>query len=147
MNKFLSFLRSYLGHVGAYFMFTMLAFGLFSLSIGETANPLKLGLIFSSLLFAALIGIADYVFRFKFLGAYVAKVAVHGVLTIASFALSFIAVAGLVERGRTALFGVLFFAVFYLVIAVVRCVYHYTTEKKANAKKGYTNLYTPKNLD
>ena len=65
----------------------------------------------------------------------------------ASFAVSFILVAGVIERGKTAVYGVIAFSLFYVILATVRCVYHYATAKKENAKKDYQSLYTPKNLD
>lgn len=147
MKKGISFLRSYVGHVGAYFMFTMLAFVIFSKAIGLPSDTFNTQLVWTSLLFAALVGAADYVFRLAFLGSYYVKLVVHGILVTVSFALSFVVASGLVERGRTAMFGILAFFIFYLVIAAVRCVYHSVTTKKSNEKESYTNLYTPKNLD
>ena len=75
------------------------------------------------------------------------KLVVHGILATVSFALSFVVASDLVERGKTAMFGILAFFILYLVIAAVRCVYHSVTTKKSNEKESYTNLYTPKNLD
>ena len=147
MKKGISFLRSYVGHVGAYFMFSMLAFVIFSKAIGLPSDTFNTQLVWTSLLFAALVGAADYVFRLAFLGSYYVKLVVHGILVTVSFALSFVVASGLVERGRTAMFGILAFFIFYLVIAAVRCVYHSVTTKKSNEKESYTNLYTPKNLD
>ena len=145
MKKILSVLRSYLGHAGAYFLFTMVAFGLLSQALGESAlNPV---LIWTSLLFAAVVAVADYVFLLGFLGSYLLKLLIHGILTVAAFAVSFVGVSHVVERGRTGVFGVLFFALLYVVIAVVRVTYHFLSEKRENAKQNYKNLYTPKNLD
>ena len=141
----ISFIRSYFGHTGAYFMLTMLVFGFVSLAIeSQTVN---LVLIWSALLFGALTALCDLVYLFTFLRSYLAKTAIHGILTVISFAISFVAVSGVIERGKTAIYGVLFFSVFYLIIAAIRCVYHYTTAKKDNAKKAYQSLYTPQNLD
>jgi len=147
MKKFISFLRSYLGHAGAYFMVTILAFVLFSRAIGMPSETFNTQLVWTSLLFSALVGAADYVFRLTFLGSYYVKLTVHGVLTTAAFALSFIAASDLVERGKTGVFGILAFFVFYVLIAAVRCIYHSVTVKKNNEKESYTDLYTPKNLD
>ena len=109
MKKWLSFLRSYVGHVGAYFMFTILAFVLFSKAIGLPSDTFNTPLVWTSLLFAALVGAADYVFRLAFLGSYYVKLVVHGILVTVSFALSFVVASDLVERGRTAMFGILSF--------------------------------------
>lgn len=145
MKKFISFVRSYLGHVGAYFMFTMLLFILFSMALGLPSSTFNTPLVWTSLLFAALVGIADYVFFLPV--SYFLKLVIHGVLSTAAFGLSFVAVSGLVERGRTGLFGILGFLVFYVVLAVIRGIYHSVTERKAREGSGYTSLYTPKNLD
>ena len=147
MKKWLSFLRSYIGHVGAYFMFTVLTFVLFSKALGLPSDTFNTPLVWTSLLFAALVGAAEYVFRLAFLGSYYVKLVVHGILATVSFALSFVVASDLVERGKTAMFGILAFFILYLVIAAVRCVYHSVTTKKSNEKESYTNLYTPKNLD
>ncbi len=145
MKKLISFIRSYFGHMGAYFMLTMLVFGFVSLAIESTT--VNLVLIWTALLFGALTALCDLVYLLSFLRSYLAKTAIHGILTIISFAISFIGVSGVIERGRTAVYGVLFFAVFYLIFAVIRCVYHYATAKKDNAAKAYQSLYTPQNID
>jgi hypothetical protein len=107
----------------------------------------NLVLLWAGLLFAGLVALCDLVFGISVLGSYLAKVVIHGILTVASFAVSFILVAGVIERGKTAVYGVIAFSVFYVILATVRCVYHYATAKKENAKKDYQSLYTPKNLD
>ena len=145
MKKMISFCRSYLGHMGAYFMLTMLVFGFVSLVM--ESPTVNLVLIWTALLFAALVALCDLVFGLSFLGSYLVKITVHGILTIASFALSFVFVSGVIERGKTAVYGVIAFSVFYLILAVIRSVYHIATAKKENAKKEYQSLYTPKNLD
>ena len=145
MKKMISFCSSYLGHMGAYFMLTMLIFGFVSLAM-ESAT-VNLVLIWTGLLFAALVACSDLVYKLSFLGSYLAKTVIHGILTIASFAVSFILVSGVIERGKTAVYGVLLFSVFYIILAVIRCVYYFVTAKKENAKKEYQSLYTPKNLD
>ncbi len=145
MKKMISFCRSYLGHMGAYFMLTMLVFGFVSLVM--ESPTVNLVLIWTDLLFAALVALCDLVFGLSFLGSYLVKITVHGILTIASFAMSFVFVSGVIERGKTAVYGVIAFSVFYLILAVIRSVYHIATAKKENAKKEYQSLYTPKNLD
>lgn len=145
MKKLISYVRSYLGHVGAYFMFTMLLFILFSMALGLPSSTFNTPLVWTSLLFSVLVGIADSVFFLPI--SYLLRLVVHGVLCTAAFGLSFVAVSGLVERGRTGLFGILGFLVFYIVLAVIRGVYHSVTERKAREDAGYSSLYTPKDLD
>ena len=145
MKKMISFIRSYFGHMGAYFMLTMLVFGF--VSVAMESPTVNLVLIWSALLFGALTALCDLVYLASFLRSYLAKTAIHGILTVISFAIDFIAASGVIERGKTAVYGVLFFSVFYLILATVRCVYHYATAKKDNAKKAYQSLYTPQNID
>ena len=133
MKKLVSFIRSYFGRMGAYFMFTMLVFAFISLAI--ESPTVNLVLIWSALLFGALTALCDLVYLLGFLSSYLAKTVIHGVLTVISFAISFIAVSGVIEHGKTGVYGVLLFSVFYLILAVIRCVYHYATAKKDNAKK------------
>jgi len=145
MKKFISVVNSYLGHAGAYFMFTMLVFGLVSLVLKSAT--VNLVLIWSALLFSALVALCDFLFMFPLIRSYLVNVVLHGILTIASFAVSFVWASGVIERGRTAIFGVFFFSVLYLILAVIRCVYHFTTTRKENAKKEYQSLYTPTDVD
>lgn len=145
MKKMISLFRSYFGHMGVYFMLTMLVFGFVSVIL-ESAT-VNFVLIWTALLFAGLVALCDLIFKLSFLGSYIVKVLVHGILTIAAFAVSFIWVSGVIERGKTAVYGVIFFSVFYLILAVIRCVYYFATSTKENAKKEYQSLYTPKNLD
>lgn len=147
MKKLISFLRSYLGHVGAYFMFTMLVFILFSMAMGLPSDTFNTPLVWTSLLFSALVGVADYVFHVRFLGSYFVKLAIHGILCTVAFGVSFVALSGLVERGKTGLFGILGFLIFYVFLAVVRGIYHTISDRSMSENEPYTNLYTPKNLD
>lgn len=147
MKKLISFLRSYLGHVGAYFMFTVLIFVLFSMALRLPSDTFNTPLVWTSLLFSALVGVADYVFHARFLSSYFVKLAIHGILCTVAFGVSFVALSGLIERGKTGLFGILGFIIFYILLAVIRGVYHSVNERKSRESLDYTSLYTPKNLD
>ena len=143
MKKFISGLGSYFGHVGAYFMFTMLVFALIAkISLGTSVN---LVLIWTSLLFAALTGLADLIFCIRSLTSLFVKVFLHGLATVSSFAIAFVFCSDVVERGKTAVFGILLFAVLYVILATIACVYRMATERKEINKESYQNLYTPKN--
>ncbi len=135
-------MRSYLGHVGVYFMCVMLVFGFISLA--TASGVVGLSLIWTALLFAVLVGLADLVFSAKFLGNRFVKTILHGILTVLSFAIAFVGVSGVIERGRTAIYGILLFTLLYVVLAVIASVYHSVCEKKDNAQQSYQNLYTPK---
>ena len=141
MKKFVSILGSYLGHVGVYFMLVMLVFGFVSLAMASSSVGLVL--IWTALLFAVLTGFADFIFRFSSMSLFV-KIVIHGILTTASFALA-TGVSGVLERGKTLVFGVLVFVLCYAVVATIGAVFHIVCEKKETDKKAYQNLYTPKN--
>ena len=145
MKKFVSFLKSYIGHMGAYFMISVLVFSIAAAILNS--STVNIPLIWAALTFGALVAFCDLLFVIPLIRSYIVNVVLHGVLTIASFAVSFIWVSGLIERGRTGLFGVFFFAILYIILAVIRCVYHFSTEKKENEKQVYTSLYTPKDVD
>ena len=140
MKKFVSLASSYLGHVGFYFLSVILVFSFIALATGSAT--FNLVLVWSTLLFAALLGLSDGVFALKFLGSYLLKAFIHVVLAIASFAISFIAVSGVIEAGSTAVMGVLLFAVLMVIITAIRCAFHYVGAKKENESKAYNYLYT-----
>ena len=142
MKKLISILKSYIGHTGAYFMFSVLPFVLFSYATGGTA--VNLPLMWSGLLFGMLVALCDFLFVFPWIQSYLVNVFLHGILSVASFALSFVWATKMIERGRTAVFGVLLFAVIYMILAAIRCAYHFATTKKENSEKAYESLYTPK---
>ena len=144
MKKFISVVKSYLGHAGAYFMFTMLVFGLIAYS--AQSATVNLPLIWSALLFGALVAFCDLLFEFPLIRSYMVNIFLHGIGSVASFAIAFVWATDLIERGRTAVFGVLLFSVLYIILATVRCVYHFVTTKKENAEKAYESLYTPKDI-
>jgi hypothetical protein len=145
MKKFISGVKSYLGHVGAYFMFSVLAFAIPAAIL--QSPTVNMPLIWAALTFGVLVALCDLLFVFPLIRSYMAKVVLHGVFSIASFGISFIWVSGLIERGKTGVFGVLLFSVFYFILAAIRCVYHFATTKKENEKKAYTSLYTPTDVD
>ena len=145
MKKFISFLKSYIGHTGAYFMISVLVFSIAAAILNS--STVNIPLIWAALTFGLLVAFCDLLFVIPLIRSYIVNVVLHGILTIASFAISFIWISGLIERGRTGLFGVFFFAILYIILAVIRCVYHFSTEKKENEKQVYTSLYTPKDVD
>ena len=145
MKKVISIVKSYLGHAGAYCMFSILPFALVSYATGGTS--VNLPLIWSALLFGVLVAFCDLLFVFPLIQSYLVNIFLHGILTIASFAIAFVWATDLIERGRTAVFGVMLFSVLYIILAGIRCAYHFATTKKENAEKAYESLYTPKDID
>ena len=141
MKKFVSILGSYLGHMGVYFMLVMLVFGFVSLA--TASGSVSLVLIWTALLFAGLTSLCDFLFRIASMSLFV-KVVLHGILTTASFALA-VGTSGVLERGKTLVFGVILFVVCYAVAAVIGSAVYIAMEKKEANKQGYQNLYAPKN--
>ena len=88
MKKVISVFKSYLGHAGAYFMFTMLVFGIVSVSVKSAT--VNLALIWSALLFGGLVALADLLFVFPLIRSYMVNIFIHGILSIASFAIAFV---------------------------------------------------------
>ena len=114
MKKVVSIFKSFFGHAGAYFLFTMLVFGLVSYSV--KSSTVNLPLIWSALLFSARVALCDFLFVFPLIRSYVVNVFIHGILSISSFAIAFVGASDLIERGKTAVFGVLLFAVLYIIL-------------------------------
>jgi hypothetical protein len=141
MKKVYSVVSSYLGHVGFYFLLTILFFSVVALvKVSATFN---LVLVWSALLFAALLGLADVVFALKFLGSYLVKLVVHIILATVAFAVSFVWISGgIIEESSTAVVGVLAFAFIMILVSVVRGVVHTAFSKKENENKAYNYLYT-----
>ena len=145
MKKIIAVLRSYLGHAGAYFMFTILGFSL--IFSGAKATQFDMQLVWVALLFAGLVALCDFIFAAKFIGSYFTKVFCHGILSVVSFAVAFSRYPAFINGAKTLLFATFFFGLFYIILAVVRCSYHFAAIGKENKKKEYKNLYTPKNID
>lgn len=145
MKKIIAILRSYLGHAGAYFMFTILGFSL--IFAGAQATQFDMQLVWVALLFAALVAFCDFIFAAKFIGSYFVKVLCHGILSVTSFAIAFSRYPAFVNGAKTLFFATFFFALFYIILAVIRCSYRFVAARKENKQKQYNHLYTPKNID
>ena len=148
MKKVISIIKSYIGHAGAYFLFSILPFALLASATELAVDPL---LIWSSLLFGALVALCDFLFVLPLIQSYLVNIFLHGILTVGSFAITLGAATKKInmtgQGGRTAVFGVLLFSVLYIILAAIRCVYHFATTKKENSEKAYESLYTPKDID
>lgn len=143
MKKFFSAVYDYVGHVGFYFLLTMLVFS--CIAVAKASSVVALGLVWAGITFGILMGFADYVYRIKILGSYVLKAFIHTVLAVIAFAVAFVWVADVIAEGSTAVVGVLAFAVLMAVVSVIRCVIHSILARKENAKKEYEYLYTSSN--
>jgi hypothetical protein len=148
MKKVISIIKSYVGHAGAYFLFSILPFALLASATELAVDPL---LIWSSLLFGALVALCDFLFVLPLIQSYLVNIFLHGILTVGSFAITLGAATKKInmtgQGGRTAVFGVMLFSVLYIILATIRCVYHFATTKKENSEKAYESLYTPKDID
>jgi hypothetical protein len=159
MKKVSALVKSYLGHAGVYFMFTLLPFWLFAYldwyiayidpNKTDPAKVVSMALIWSALLFGALVAFCEFIFEIRWLRSYMVKTFLHGISTIASFSIAFIWTtrsSNTIERGKTAVYGVLFFSVLYIILASIRCAYHFATKKKKNEKQAYDSIYTPQEI-
>ena len=72
------------------------------------------------------------------------KIVLHGILTTASFALA-VGASGVLERGKTLVFGVILFVICYVIVATIGSVFHIVLEKKDSSRQAYQNIYAPKN--
>ncbi len=142
MKKFIALASAYLGRVGFYFLLTLVVFSLIAQITGS--STVNLVLVWSALMFGALLGLANGVFSLKFLGIYAVKLIVHGILAVASFALSFVLCSGVIESGRSAVWSIFLFAVFMTVMEALRGIIHALATRKENANKSYDYLYTAK---
>ncbi len=143
MKKFITLASAYFGRVGFYFLLTISLFAIIASATGSAT--VNLVLIWSALLFAALIGLADGVFKLKFLGSYPVKLMIHIVLSTLSFALSFVLISGVIESGKSKVWSIFLFLIFASLVGVVRGIFYAIMKKKQNADQSYDYLYTPKN--
>ncbi len=142
MKKCISLVSAYLGRVGFYFLLTILLFSLIALVTGS--STVNLVLIWSALLFGGLLGLADEVFKIRFLGSYAVKTVIHSVLAVLAFAISFVFVSGVIETEQSKVWSIFLFAILVLIVAVIRGITHMLLSKKANETKSYDYLYTSK---
>ncbi len=141
-KRLTSLLSSYLGHMGFYFLLAVLPFAFVALV--TMASTFNLVVIWSALLFAALLALCDFVFLVKAIRSYAVKLSIHAVLAVVCFAIAFVAVSGVIESGKSALWSIFLFAVFMILVSVIRGVLYTLMTKKANDTKTYDYLYTPK---
>ncbi len=143
MKKFISLASACLGRVGFYFLLVILVFAMIAAVTGYAT--INVALVWSALLFGALLGLSDGVYTLKFLGSYAVKAIVHTVLAVLSFALSFVLVSGVIETGKSAVWSIFLFGCLAALITVIRGIIHMVCAKKENETKTYDYLYTPKN--
>ncbi len=142
MKKLLSLVPGYVGRMGFYFLLVIVIFSVISAATG--GSTVNLALVWSALVFGAVLSLADGVFALKFLGSYAVKLIVHTAIAIGAFALAFVAVSGVIEGGRSAVWSIFLFAILMCVISGIRAVIHAFAAKKENDQKSYDYLYTAK---
>lgn len=143
LEKIVKFLRTVIGHTGAYFMITVLLLNLASGIIagnGRTFSPAYFGI---AVLFAFLLSLCDFVLNVKFIPMLLARSAVHVVLATLAFVISFVLVSGIVE-GSTGFVGAIVFFIIDTVVLSVRAIYvnalnKNKTEKDSEYKSVFTN--------
>ncbi len=141
MKKLWTEFRAFVGRTGTYFLITMLFFGIVALI--ATEQNFDRAMLWSSMLFAVLTALADFIEKIAFISSANVKRILRALLVVASFAFSFVAVTDVIENDRTALIGIAVFALFELLLTVVRCLVASAKAKKKSDASAYRNLFTP----
>ena len=140
-EKVVKFVRAVIGHMGAYFMITVLLLNLASGIVagnGRTFSPAYFGI---AVLFAFLLSLCDFVLNVKFIPMLLARSAIHVVLATLAFVISFVLVSGVVE-GSTGFVGAIVFFIIDTVVLSVRALYVNALnrkEKESEYKPVFTN--------
>ena len=140
LEKFVKFIRTVIGHTGAYFMITVLLLNLASGIIagsGRTFSPAYFGV---AVLFAFLLSLCDFVLNVKFIPMLLARSAIHVVLATLAFVISFVLVSGIVE-GSTGFVGAIVFFMIDIVVLSVRAIYVSALDKKEKNSE-YNQVFT-----
>lgn len=141
MKKLWTEFRAFVGRTGTYFLITMLFFGIVALI--ATEQNFDRAMLWSSMLFAVLTALADFIEKIAFISSANVKRILRALLVVASFAFSFVAVTDVIENDRTALIGIAVFALFELLLTAVRCLVASAKAKKKSDASAYRNLFTP----
>ena len=129
-QKIVCVIRSYIGHMGAYFLLTVSALSILGSVQGRTFAPADFGI---ATLFSALLALCDFILAAKFIPSLLAKSAIHAVLATASFVISFVLVAGRLQSSTAFVISVVFF-VFVAIVLAVRAAY-ISAVRRANEKE------------
>lgn len=139
-EKVVKFARTVIGHMGAYFMITVLLLNLASGIVagnGRTFSPAYFGV---AVLFAFLLSLCDFVLNVKFIPMLLARSAIHVVLATLAFVISFVLVSGVVE-GSTGFVGAIVFFIIDTVVLSVRAIYVNALNKKEKESE-YNPVFT-----
>ena len=122
--------RRFVAHAGVYFMLTVLLLNALG-GEGRTFSPDYFGI---AVLFGALLSMCDFVLDAKFISSALARSAIHVVIATASFAVSFVLAAGILE-GSTGFIASAAFLVVDCVALAVRGIYLSLTKDKGAEEK------------
>ena len=114
-QKIVAVLSSYIGHTGAYFLITVSALSIMGSAQGRTFAPADFG---TAALFSALLGLCFFVLYAKFIPSLFARCAIHAVLAMAAFVISFVLVAGKLQSSTAFIVSVVFFIVDVVALAI-----------------------------
>ncbi len=136
-------IRTFLGRTGFYFtIVTVLINTVLSIAFPSGDKAVLPSTFIWFFLFSAIFSLCDFIFQANFIESYAAKAVIHFVLVTMDFA---IVMAWLTDRSRSMksiVFAVLIFAVFFLAVDIIRAVIHYAVNKKANANKEYSSVFS-----
>ncbi len=145
-EKIFSFVKTFLGHAGFYFTFTVMAFAVFLTVTYPDGNKIfETKMFWWILLFSALYSLCNFVLKIKFIESYIAKLAIHYVLVVLDFALVMAYGSGAASSPKGMVFVIIAFAFAYLCVEVVRGFIHSAFTKKKNEETEYKTLFTSQN--
>lgn len=124
LDKIVKIIASLVGHMGAYFMITVLFLTAVS-GEGRGYNPAQFGV---AVLFSALLALSSLILKIKIIKSVFAVSAIHVVAAVISFVVSFVLVYGQLSAS-TAFVAAVCFMVVDIIALVIRGVY-VTAKKK-----------------
>ncbi len=145
-EKIFSFVKSFLGHAGFYFTLVVMVFNTFiTVTYPDGNKVFETKMFWWILLFSAIYSLCNFIFKMKFIESYIAKLAIHYVLIVLDFALVMAYGSGAASSPKGMVFVIIAFAFVYLLVEIVRGVFHNIVYKKKNEEKDYQTLFTSNN--
>jgi hypothetical protein len=145
-EKIFSAVKSFLGHTGFYFTLIVMAFNtLLTVSFPNGSKVFETAMFGWILLFSAVYALSNFVLDIKFIDSYLAKISIHYVLVVLDFAVVMAWLSGAAPSSKNKVFVIIAFAFVYLIVEIVRAVFHNMTHRKNNEKEEYQSLFSSKN--
>ena len=94
--------------------------------------------------FLAILALCDLVLKIKAITSFIARVAIHFVLSAADFAVVLCRLSGKATSGRAIFALTAVFTLLYLCVFVPRCIYLSRKKKKENEEQRYSPVFDKK---